>query len=186
MSDKQSLREEHLAYRRHLSAHPARKRDLDAAITRHAARYLAALGAGNVAAYAPLPLEPGGDSFLPALARASRHVFLPVSRDDGTLRWSPHTGAPVAGAFGIAEPGGARFTSRVLHSMSAIIVPALAVDAAGMRLGKGAGYYDRALHGVVAPTVAVVYERELVDVVPHESHDIPVAAVITETGVRQL
>ena len=90
------------------------------------------------------------------------------------------------GALGIAEPVGARFNSNVLRSCRVVIVPALGVGRDGMRLGKGAGYYDRALAGLDVPTVAVVYEREFVAAVPHDPHDVPVNAVITERGVRLL
>lgn len=58
----------------------------------------------------------------------------------------------------------------------------MAVDKQGMRLGKGAGYYDRALAGLEVPVVAVVYDDEFLDAVPHDTHDVPVHGVITPTG----
>ncbi|EEI17546.1 5-formyltetrahydrofolate cyclo-ligase [Corynebacterium lipophiloflavum] len=186
MTLKHQMREEHQAYRRHLRARPELKRDLDRAISNHAVRYLKATGGGNAAAYHPLASEPGGASFVAALAEACRALFLPISLADGVLGWTPYTAALVPGALGISEPSGARFNSAVLRSCSAIVVPALAVDRSGMRLGKGAGYYDRALAGLEVPTVAVVYARELVDAVPHAPHDIPVDAVITEEGILEL
>ncbi|MDN8576690.1 5-formyltetrahydrofolate cyclo-ligase [Corynebacterium sanguinis] len=186
MTSKHEMRDEHHAYRRHLRAHPELKRDLDRAISAHAVRYLLAAGAVNAAAYHPLASEPGGAGFVAELATACRTLFLPISLADGVLAWAPYTAALVPGALGIAEPAGARFNSRVLRSCSAIIVPALAVDRSGMRLGKGAGYYDRALAGLEVPTIAVVYARELVDAVPHDPHDVPVDAVITEDGILEL
>lgn len=186
MDAKQSMRDAHLAYRRHLRATPAIKRELDQAISGHAAAYLESLGAVNAAAYHPLASEPGGSDFVPALAAACRRLFLPVSLAGGVLHWAAHSDAAAQGALGITEPSGPRFNSHVLRSCDAIIVPALAVDATGMRLGKGAGYYDRALAGLPVPTIAVVYARERVDTVPHGSHDIPVTAVITEEGITRL
>ena len=187
MDDKQRMRDEHLAYRRHLRAADERKRELDEAITAHLRDLVASLGRVNVAAYHPLPSEPGGAGFIPTLAAAARNLFLPISLTHGELQWAVHTGSERPGAHGITEPSGARFNSNVLRSCAAVIVPALAVDDAGMRLGKGAGYYDRALASLPLslPTVAVVYSRELVRHVPHEAHDIPVTAVITEAGVTR-
>jgi len=71
-------------------------------------------------------------------------------------------------------------------------VPALAVDAAGRRLGRGGGSYDRALArvGPLIPLIALVYDDELIEHVPAEAHDIPVRATaspragITVTGAR--
>ena len=60
----------------------------------------------------------------------------------------------------------------------AVLVPALAVDAAGRRLGRGGGSYDRALArvGPLVPLIALIYDDELVEQVPAEGHDVPVRA----------
>ncbi|WP_291313499.1 5-formyltetrahydrofolate cyclo-ligase [Corynebacterium sp. UBA2622] len=197
MNAKQRVREQRIAYRRHLRTLPGAKADLDAALTRNVLSLLDELGrgrgcgagaAGNVAAYSPLPSEPGGPGLLPALSGACRTVFLPISLPGGVLAWGAHseTGS-VAGALGIAEPGGARFTSRVLRSCDVVLAPALAVDKRGMRLGKGAGYYDRALavlEGV--PVAALVYDDDVLDAVPHDDHDVPVDWVVTPGGVQRV
>ena len=59
-----------------------------------------------------------------------------------------------------------------------VLVPALAVDAAGRRLGRGGGSYDRALArvGPLVPLIALIYDDELVEQVPAEGHDVPVRA----------
>ena len=59
-----------------------------------------------------------------------------------------------------------------------MLVPALAVDAAGRRLGRGGGSYDRALArvGPLVPLIALIYDDELVEHVPAEGHDVPVRA----------
>jgi len=60
-----------------------------------------------------------------------------------------------------------------------VLVPALAVDTAGQRLGRGGGSYDRALArvGPLIPVIALLYDGELLDQVPTEPHDTPVRAV---------
>jgi 5-formyltetrahydrofolate cyclo-ligase len=60
-----------------------------------------------------------------------------------------------------------------------VLVPALAVDRHGNRLGRGGGSYDRALARATGLTVAVLYDGELVDLLPVEPHDVPVNAVVT-------
>jgi 5-formyltetrahydrofolate cyclo-ligase len=64
-----------------------------------------------------------------------------------------------------------------------VIAPALAVDHAGWRLGRGAGYFDRALAHARGPICALVYADELLPGVPHEPHDVPVQLVVTEAGM---
>jgi 5-formyltetrahydrofolate cyclo-ligase len=60
-----------------------------------------------------------------------------------------------------------------------VLVPALAVDHSGVRLGKGGGYYDRALSLSTGPVVAVVRDEEFVPSLPAEPHDVRVDAVLT-------
>ena len=68
-----------------------------------------------------------------------------------------------------------------------VLVPGLAFDRAGRRLGRGKGYYDRLLAGLPgAEPVAVTLERFLVDVVPTEAHDLPMSWLATERGVRRV
>lgn len=68
-----------------------------------------------------------------------------------------------------------------------IFIPALAVDKSGQRLGKGKGYYDRALADLedVAPVIAVVFDDEIIDEVPTEDHDHPVDAVVSPTSTTR-
>jgi 5-formyltetrahydrofolate cyclo-ligase len=69
-----------------------------------------------------------------------------------------------------------------------VLVPALAVDRTGMRLGRGGGSYDRALGHVPVGTFvcALLYDGELLDRVPHDDHDRPVTAAVTPSGLSRL
>ncbi|WP_288831848.1 5-formyltetrahydrofolate cyclo-ligase [uncultured Corynebacterium sp.] len=172
MDAKQETRQARIAYRRHLRANPDLKARLDRALTDNVLALLAELGAhGSVAAYEPLPSEPGGASLLPALGRACRTVLLPVTLPDGILAWTPTTA--------LAQ----RDTSSVLGSCDVVLAPGLAVDKRGMRLGKGGGYYDRALAGLDVSVAALLYDDDLLDEVPHEPHDVPVGMVVTPSGI---
>jgi 5-formyltetrahydrofolate cyclo-ligase len=69
-----------------------------------------------------------------------------------------------------------------------VLVPAFAVDGAGQRLGRGGGSYDRALLRVAVqtPIAALLFDGEIVDQVPIEEWDLPVTAVVTPEGWRDL
>lgn len=190
---KAAMRKAHGARRAALRLNPSLKRQLDEAIVHHTLELVGRLsGAGrNIAAYNPLPSEPGPADFAQALLDQARTVFLPVSLPDGTLAWAEadsalKPGALKPGALGVAEPTGARYNSNVLRSCGLVVVPALAVDKQGMRLGKGAGYYDRALACIAGAGVrlaAVVYEDEVVASVPAEAHDRPVDFIVSPSGI---
>lgn len=83
------------------------------------------------------------------------------------------------GPWGIAEPAGT--ASVTPEELDAIIVPAFGAGRNGHRIGHGAGYYDVFLRGLSASTICPVYDACLVDAVPAEAHDVPVAIVVTET-----
>ncbi|MDE7025049.1 MAG: 5-formyltetrahydrofolate cyclo-ligase [Paramuribaculum sp.] len=82
------------------------------------------------------------------------------------------------GAFHIEEPDGDDFAD--VNQMDIIVVPAMAYDRKGNRVGRGKGYYDRLLSSTDALKVGVAYACQLVDEINVESTDIPVDIVITE------
>ena len=85
------------------------------------------------------------------------------------------------GSFHIEEPVGDEFADP--ETMELIVVPAVAYDRRGNRLGRGKGYYDRLLATTKASKIGVAYEFQVVDDIPAESHDVPVDIVITENGI---
>jgi 5-formyltetrahydrofolate cyclo-ligase len=135
--------------------------------------------AGTVAAYYSVGTEPPTHSLVYALWKRGTYVLLPRTRQDGTLDWASYEGPDslAQAAHGLlepTEPGG-----RLLASADLVIVPALAADRRGNRLGRGRGFYDRALTSVgpVIPTIAVLYDGELLDEVPAGPLDHPVRMV---------
>lgn len=141
--------------------------------------------AARVACYLSMPSEPGTGPMIDGLIARGTEVVVPLSLPDGTLEWVAYDPtAPVTSTpLGIPEPEGERLGAATLESCALVVVPALAVDHAGQRLGRGAGYYDRALAGVAAPLCAVVFAHELLADVPHEPHDIPVHMAVTPQGL---
>jgi len=150
--------------------------------------------AGTIAAYYSIGAEPGTHGLVFALWKRGSYVLLPVLRPDGDLDWASYEGpdSMVPGPRGLLEPGEPPRGVDAVARADAVLVPALAVDEAGRRLGRGGGSYDRALArvGPLVPLIALVYDDELVEHVPTEGHDIPVRATaspragLTFTGAR--
>jgi 5-formyltetrahydrofolate cyclo-ligase len=146
--------------------------------------------AGTVAAYVSVGTEPGSRGLIFALWKRGTYVLLPVLRPDGDLDWASYEGPDslVPGPRGLLEPAERRRGVTAITSADLVIVPALAVDRAGHRLGRGGGSYDRALARVGAAilTVALVYDGELVEQVPVAEHDQPVRAAVLPAGISRL
>ncbi len=138
-----------------------------------------------VAAYVPMPGEPGGPGLVRALAGAVPTLLLPVLLADRDLDWAAGAGDLVPGPGGFLAPVGPRLGPAAIARATLLLVPALAVDRTGRRLGRGGGSYDRALTRVPpgVPVVALLYGSELVDRVPTDRHDRPVTAVLRPTGL---
>lgn len=136
---------------------------------------------GTVCGYWPVGSEPGSPELLDGLARRGCRVLLPVV--DVPLDWAEYTGRDSlrAGPLGLLEPGGPRLGSRAIACAALVLVPALAVDRNGIRLGRGGGHYDRTLPLATpgTPLVAIVRDEEVVPSLPVEPHDVPVTAVLT-------
>jgi 5-formyltetrahydrofolate cyclo-ligase len=138
--------------------------------------------AGTVAAYYSIGSEPETRGLVFALWKRGTYVLLPLLRPDGDLDWASYEGPEslVAGPRGLQEPGEAARGAGAVASADLVLVPALAVDGQGNRLGRGGGSFDRALArvGPLIPVIALLYDSELVDRVPVEGHDTPVRAVV--------
>ncbi|HEU0130461.1 MAG TPA: 5-formyltetrahydrofolate cyclo-ligase [Mycobacteriales bacterium] len=137
-------------------------------------------GAAVVAAYVGVGTEPPTTVLLSTLAARGVTVLLPVLEADASLSWGVHSGTLVPGRLGLLSPPSA---GAALAGADVVVVPGVAFDAAGRRLGRGGGSYDRALRGVTVPVVAAVRDEEVVAEVPVEPHDRPVDVVVTPTRV---
>jgi len=148
---------------------------------------------GTVAAYLSLPTEPGTSPLIAMLRAAGHDVVVPRITGD-RLAWVPLLADTVlaAGPMGFSEPVGDALAEGALAGVEVILLPGLAVDRAGIRLGQGGGYYDRALaavpeHGDGGPLrVVVLFDDEVVDRLPTETHDCRVDAALTPSGVVPL
>src|SRR6202453_5202264 len=138
--------------------------------------------AGTVAAYYSVGAEPDTRGLVYALWKRGTYVLLPLLLPDGDLDWASYEGPDslVPGPRGLAEPVEPPRGPEAVARADVVLAPALAVDHAGNRLGRGGGSYDRALARVapLIPVIALLYDDELLSHVPAEQHDTPVRAAV--------
>lgn len=161
----------------------------NAALIANVSYYLRSKRPQRVAAYVPTRIEPGGRLLLDALQAEVPAVILPLALPDRRMDWALYEGPTslVPGAYGIREPAGTRLGPEALNFCDVVIAPALAASPDGIRLGKGGGFYDRALAtGIKGTTIALLYNGEIRQDIPVEEHDLPVNILITPAGVRNL
>jgi 5-formyltetrahydrofolate cyclo-ligase len=166
---------------------PALDRDADAWLLADRVMELPEVAASRcVTLYDSMPNEPGTAPLRAALSAAGIRILLPIVLGKGPLDWAVDEGPlrPTT-RLGGGEPTGPRLGAAGIALADLVLIPALAVDTLGLRLGQGAGYYDRALPlarpGV--PVFALVFDGEVLDAavepVPAQRHDHRVDAVVT-------
>lgn len=145
-----------------------------------------------MAAYVSMGGEPGTHDLINALRDDGTRVLLPVLLADNDLDWAVYEGpeALVRTARGLLEPTGERLGPDAVAEAQAVLLPGLAVDRGGVRLGRGGGSYDRVLErlataGTRPALVVLLYANEVVDTVPKEPHDHLVDAAVTPEGVHR-
>jgi 5-formyltetrahydrofolate cyclo-ligase len=158
-----------------------------AAAARHLARAARRWGARHVAAYLGVAEELDTRPLLALLHRRGCALYVPKVGAAGELhfaRWRPGQ-ALRANRYGIAEPVARARPPR----LDLVVLPLVAFDAQGRRLGMGGGYYDRLLARPRAARrplrVGYAFALQEVAVVPAAAHDVPLDAVVTERGLRR-
>lgn len=179
---KQALRQELGAQRRAVPAERAAEAGAACASLLLAEPALRA--ARRVALYAALPDELPTRPLFEALRALGTECLFPRTLPGRRLefaavaRWAELR----PGRFGIAEPPPEAAPVRPGPG-DWVVVPGVAFDRCGWRLGRGAGYYDRIFARLEEPRrVGLCYALQLVAQVPHDSHDRPVDAIVTERG----
>ncbi|WP_326817261.1 5-formyltetrahydrofolate cyclo-ligase [Streptomyces sp. NBC_01762] len=190
MPRKASLRRELLAARSLLSSEDVENAAM--VLSRGAVNLPELADARTVAAYVSVGREPGTRALLDALHARGVRVLLPVLLPDNDLDWAAYEGDDglVPAARGLLEPDGPRLGPDAVLDADVVLLPGLAVDGRGMRLGRGGGSYDRVLArlataGAHPALVVLLYDNEVVAQVPVEPHDHPVDAVVTPAGARR-
>ncbi|MFF1402796.1 5-formyltetrahydrofolate cyclo-ligase [Streptomyces sp. NPDC058294] len=192
--DKATLRREILAVRNGLTADDVRA--AGRALAERALGLPELAGGRTVAAYVSVGGEPGTLTLLDALRARGVRVLLPVLLPDNDLDWGEYTGPDSlarvrhGGRMTLSEPSGARLGPDAVTGADVVLLPGLAVDGRGMRLGRGGGSYDRVLArlegaGARPRLVVLLYDTEVVARVPAEAHDKPVHVAVTPRGVHR-
>lgn len=158
-SAKAQLRRELLSARPHSSV----------GLTEQLIKLIESRAPSKVASYSPIANEPDVSEFNNWLADEGLLLLPRIVGEE--LEFA--TGSLARGPMGIMEPDGPEAMPDLL------IVPAVAVDLRGNRLGRGRGFYDRALAKLEVPAFAIVFESEVLDELPLEPHDRAVHGVVT-------
>ena len=108
-----------------------------------------------------------------------KKIVLPVIHDND-IHFYTYTGKEnlSKGAFEIQEPASAVLVPP--EEIDLFIVPGVAFDRYCNRLGRGKGYYDRYLTGLIKPVIGLCFDFQLLDTIPAENHDVKMTMVITE------
>lgn len=118
------------------------------------------------------------------LLKEKKKVVVPIS--DPSTRQMRHSeilslSELSVNAFGIYEPKLERMVKP--SDIEVVIVPILAVDRKGTRIGFGGGYYDRFLHDLQVPSIALAYDFQIYDEISAENHDHPVSFIVSEAEI---
>lgn len=166
---------------------PAHERELATeGFTARLEELIGSTEAESISCYLSMPSEPDTRPFVNWAEAQGIRVLFPITREDGLLDWTVGEEATeTVGLHGTPEAVGELLGPMAINDVDLILIPAAAIDASGMRLGWGRGYFDKTLGsmGKCPPVYAVVFDSEFVEHVPREVHDQPVNGVVTPTRI---
>jgi 5-formyltetrahydrofolate cyclo-ligase len=153
------------------------------AMTRHVLAWPGLLVARRVALYAALTDEIPTSALMRALRDRGHPLLLPRAIGD-RLEFAEVTDSLplVRGSFGVLEPCRTA-ASRALGIEDLVLIPGVAFDRTGCRLGRGGGWYDRSIDDSLRDVFGVAYAFQVIDRVPAAANDRPVRGVFTEEGL---
>ena len=145
---------------------------------------------GTIAAYLPTKSEPPIIEALTRLHKDGHRILVPVVRPGRKLawvHWDPTVEHPLS-PMGIPEPEGEEQDERAFVDADLRLIPALAFDAGGHRLGQGGGYYDRIIPLLSAQqleeqSIGIVFSDEIYEAVPYDQWDAILPVILTEQGI---
>jgi 5-formyltetrahydrofolate cyclo-ligase len=186
MKTKETIRKTMLAKRGHFTQEEIA--DKDQSLLKHLMECDELLEVRDLLTYASRPGEAKTLSYIDYMLQHIDSVWVPRTLPDNTLKWiSIDTVAELKpGAFGIPEPDSDDEGINMQPPDAPVIVPMLAFSNSGHRIGYGGGYFDRFLKDHRGLKVGLAYEWQHIDVMPVESHDIPLDIIITETSIRYM
>ncbi|WP_456402214.1 5-formyltetrahydrofolate cyclo-ligase [Persephonella sp.] len=137
--------------------------------------------ANSILLYYPHKNEVNTLSIIKKLIKSGKKVLLPKVKGEDILPIQIRSlDSLKKGYAGIMEPEGEAFP---VEKIDVVVVPAVAFDTSGHRIGYGKGYYDRLLKNVKGLKVGLAYDFQVIEKIPSQSHDIPVDLIITPTRI---
>lgn len=145
---------------------------------------------GTIAAYLPTKSEPPIVQALNALHEQGHRILVPVVRPGRKLawvHWDPTVEHPLS-PMGIPEPEGEEQDTQAFIDADLRLIPALAFDAGGHRLGQGGGYYDRIIpllsdQQLTGRSIGIVFSDEIYEAIPYDRWDAILPVILTERGI---
>jgi 5-formyltetrahydrofolate cyclo-ligase len=171
--DKQSLRQAILAKRS-----VDQSSETQSGFAHQLIKLVSDIGVRRIGCYLSFGSEPSTREFIASIQEVGILVAYPRVEEDGSMVFAELGQSTEQTKLGFEQPLGKEVPKSELELL---IIPALAIDQAGQRIGRGAGYFDRYLQTYLGITVAMVYESEFVVNLPVESHDEPVNWVVLPT-----
>jgi 5-formyltetrahydrofolate cyclo-ligase len=157
----------------------------DAAISARLRALPRIVAARTVFCYISVGAEPDTRALIAEWLARGKRVCVPRCQGGGAMQAVPITGLEetVPGFYGLPEPP-AGAPALPPEELDCVVVPCVAADRRGMRLGNGGGYYDRYLARVACPSVCLCRGRLMQRDLPADAYDVPVSLVLTEDGAR--
>ncbi|MFH0908235.1 MAG: 5-formyltetrahydrofolate cyclo-ligase [bacterium] len=137
-----------------------------------------------VGCYVALPTEAQTGAIIAACRKAGKRICVPAYRPgkkDYAMSWYNAGDPMVMGPYGVPEPRTPQWMTP--SDIDAMIVPAVAFDEYGRRLGHGGGHFDRILTGFPGISVCIAFECQKLAAVPAEEHDCEVDLIVTERQI---
>ena len=169
--------------RRHMD--PSRRAEIGESVARHVLAWSGLRPGRRVVLHAALPDEVPTLGLLQALLQRRHEVLLPRAGGAGRLEFALVVDPSLlfVGRFGALEPPVGE-PARALLEEDLVLLPGVAFDRSGARLGRGGGWYDRSLPSEVQDVFGIACELQLVERVPVDAWDRRVRGVFTEAGLR--
>lgn len=184
-AEKGRIRQEMIARRRGLSAGEVARKGRS--ILRHLLALPEYRAARLIHSFVSMPEEVDTRALIEEALASGKRVAVPVVQKGRRDLRHAEIGALAdlrpEGDWGLLQPPPERMCPVAPGEIGLVVVPGLAFDLQGNRIGFGAGYYDRFLRGVDAPKVGVAYAFQVLCEVPATEEDAPVDVIVTEEGV---
>lgn len=141
-----------------------------------------------IACYVSIKNEVDTRTVIPKSIGSGKRVGVPITREEGDMDFQAIAGLsdlrPVH--YGLREPVPNPPMVLLPHTIDLILVPGIAFDRLGHRIGSGGGYYDRFLVRTEAVRIGLSYGFQIIDRVPAEPHDVKMDLIITENEVIRI